>query len=61
MGAKFSEEKQDDIAAMHDLCALMHAYVHVEFPRMHSLGMLLMQGFQFSIIMLLAGLMDFFV
>ena len=61
MGAKFSEEKQDDIAAMHALCALMRAYVHVEFPGMRSLGMLLMQGFQFSIIMLLAGLLDFFV
>ena len=43
MGAKFSEEKQDDIAAMHALCALMHAYVRVEFPGMRSLGMLLMQ------------------
>ena len=61
MGAKFSEEKQDDIAAMHVLCALVNAYVRVEFPGMCSLGMLLMQGFQFSIIMLLAGLLDFFV
>ena len=25
MGAKFSEEKQEDIAAMRALCALMHA------------------------------------
>ena len=32
MGAKFYEEKQDDIAAMHALCALMRAYVRVEFP-----------------------------
>ena len=59
MGAKFSEEKQDDIAAMHALCALMRVYVRVEFPGMHSLGMLLMQGFQFNIIMLLAGLLGF--
>ena len=38
------------------LCTL---YVRVEFPGMHSLGMLLMQGFQFNIIMLLAGLLSF--
>ena len=36
-------------------------YVRVEFPGMHSLGMLLMQGFQFNINMLLAGLLGFFV
>ena len=29
-----------------------HAYVRVEFPTMHPLGMLLMQGFHFNIIML---------
>ena len=38
------------------LCTL---YVRVEFPGIHSLGMLLMQDFQFNIIMLLAGLLGF--
>lgn len=60
MGDNFPEEKQDEIAAMLyvRLCTLCarrvpgHAYVRVEFPAMRPLGMLLMQGFQFNIIML---------
>ena len=59
MGAKFFEEKQDYIAAMYAYVRLCTLYVRVEFPGMHSLGMLLMQGFQFNIIMLLAGLLGF--
>ena len=59
MGAKFFEEKQDDIAAMHALCALMHALCARRVPGHAFPGHALMQGFQFNIVILLVGLLRF--
>ena len=65
MGAKFSEEKQDDIATMHALCALMHALCARRvpghsFPRHASnAGLPVKYWVWLNIIMLLAGLLGF--